>query len=173
MPIATKDLIDGGFNDSYYPNTQDGPNEVQLKVLDEKQNAPGNLPVPPCCIFNYIKHQVNTKPDAPALQYELNPAVSYAELDKLTEKITRVLSIRKGTIVPICMDVSINLVATIVATLRAGAAYLVLDPHGSVERNNCIIEDCTADIVVVNAQYAPSYEKGLVLDSALSHGLSY
>ncbi|KAL8801462.1 MAG: hypothetical protein Q9182_004428 [Xanthomendoza sp. 2 TL-2023] len=89
MPIATKGLINGAFNHSHYLDIQDGPHAVRLKMADNKQKAPENRPVPPCRIFDYIKHQINTKPDAPALQYELNPAVSYAQLNKLTEKIAR------------------------------------------------------------------------------------
>lgn len=71
------------------------------------------------------------------------------------------------------MDVSVNLIATIVAILRAGAAYLVLDPKGSVERNNGVIEDCNANIAIVDTHYAPSYEKGIILDAAPSKLASY
>ncbi|KAI4231866.1 MAG: hypothetical protein LQ349_005333 [Xanthoria aureola] len=159
-PIATRDLIDGVFDDSQHgSDTQDAPGAVHQETKYSKRNVLLEVPKAPCRIFDYIKYQVDTNPDAPALQYESDPAISYAQLDKLTERIARALSVRKGTIVPICMDVSVNLIATIVAILRAGAVYLVLDPKGSVERNNGVIEDCNANIAIIDTHYAPSYER--------------
>lgn len=125
-------------------------------------------PSAPCRVHDFIDHQILLHPDAPAIQYESEKAISYGELDKLAERVALVLAIKPNTVVPICMDVSVGLVATIVAILRSGAAYCILDPGGSVERNNGIVEDTNAGMVIVDRVYAPLFSKSLSLEDALS-----
>ena len=69
------------------------------------------------------------------------------------------------------MDVSVELIATILAILRSGSAYVVLDPSGSAERNNRIVEDTEADFVVVDEKYSSFFTRSVVLRAALSKGL--
>ncbi len=125
-------------------------------------------PEAPCRITDFIAYQVQTQPLAPAVQYGANESITYVGLSRLAAEIAVSLSIRRGTIVPICMDTSVNFIATIVATLMCSAAFVVLDSRGSIDRNNAIVDDCNAAIVIVDKLYAPLFENSVVLESALA-----
>lgn len=96
------------------------------------------------------------------MQFHRKPSTSYAELGALAKSIALTLSIHKGSIVPICMDRSVAFVASILAVLRSGAAYVILDPKGPVERNNGIVEECHATIVIADEAYAPLFDRAVV-----------
>lgn len=122
----------------------------------------------PCSITEFIDHQIPLRPEAPAVQFQSDKATTYSELSKLSERIAHVLSIRKGTVIPICMDVSVEFIGTILAILRLGAAYVILDPMGPTNRNIGIVESCGADIVVVDERFSTLYRGGIALKTALS-----
>ena len=64
-------------------------------------------------------------------------ACTYLELEKLSNKIARVLrdnGVQPGDVVGVSMKRSFELVATVIAILKNGAAYLPLDPEYPVER---------------------------------------
>ena len=125
--------------------------------------------VAPCCIFEFIDYRTKSQPAAPAIQYENNLALSYQDLQQLSNSIAHNLIIRPRTIVPICMDVSVELVATILAVLKSGAAYVVLDPKGSAERNNAIVKDVEADFVIVDQIYSSAFVQSVVINTTPSN----
>ena len=64
-------------------------------------------------------------------------ACTYGELEKLSNKIAHVLresGVAPGDVVGVSMKRSFELVATVIAILKNGAAYLPLDPEYPVER---------------------------------------
>lgn len=165
-PIATRDLVSP--EPTEFPEGQ--PQKLAaLKVNDNEWQKPSQtrLPKAPCRVYDFIRYQVATQPAAPAVQFSTSEFVTYLELSELATKIALAISIQPRTIVPLCMDPSVSFIATILAILNAGAAYVVLDPHGSVERNNGIVNDCNANIVVVDKVYAPIFENSIVLASAI------
>ena len=126
-------------------------------------------PKAPCAVHELINHQAVLHPNSPAVQFESTKPTTYGQLNALAVRITNKLAIKPKTIVPICMDVSVEFVATILAILRSGAAYCTIDPSGSLERNNGIVEDCNASMVVVNQIYAPLFgNRGMSIEGALS-----
>ena len=135
-------------------------NNIESKGLSRNGTAKA-----PRCLYDFIRYQVATQPEAPAVQFSTSDFVTYLQLSELTTKIVLALEIQPHTIVPVCMDPSIHFIATLLAILKTGAAYVILDPHGSAKRNNDIINDCNATVVVVDTDYALLFEKGLVLDS--------
>lgn len=171
MPYLREDLLHRGVNNIYHDGSGSKvPYEISVMKAKATLIRDNLLATPsaPCRVHDYINHQMLLHPDAPAIQYESENFLSYGELDKLAERIALVLPITPNTVVPICMDVSVGLVATIVAILRSGAAYCILDPGGSVERNKGIVEDTNADMVIVDRAYAPLFDKSLDLEDALS-----
>ncbi len=152
---------------------------VSQNLLDEKMigvnvtsasssNEDLVAPIAPCRIHDYIIHRAKTNPSAPAVQNYEGQTVTYAELETMAKKIAQGLQIQPKTIVPICMDTSTEFIATIIAVLMSGAAYVTLDPTGAVERNNGIVEDSNASIVVVDQVYAPLFTKSMTLHKILA-----
>ena len=172
MPISTTDLVRADVH-----KTVEGDSETKTMTRDDftakgsPTYAPDQAPVPPtvpCLITDFFEYQVRVRPDAPAVQFESDAAVTYADLGWLSHRIAHVLSIPRKTIVPVCMDVSVDFIATILAILISGACYVILDPKGPTERNKRIVESCNAGTVVVDEAHASVHPHSVVLKTALS-----
>ncbi|KAK0515361.1 hypothetical protein JMJ35_002740 [Cladonia borealis] len=114
-------------------------------------------------IVTLFEEQVRSTPTAPAIQYEQDTPITFEELNQLANNLARVLHIRRRTFVPVCMDRSVNFIACLLAILKCGAAYVVLDPNGAKQRNEHIVEDCEAEIVLTDSQYASKFKQACVV----------
>jgi enterobactin synthetase component F len=87
-------------------------------------------PVPDTTLAALIAAAMAAHPGAPALEFN-GAVLSYAELDARTAALAGALRARgakPGTVVAVALERSLELVIALVAVLRAGAAYLPLDP---------------------------------------------
>jgi non-ribosomal peptide synthetase component F/acyl carrier protein len=95
--------------------------------------------------------------DAVALAYE-GARMTYAELDARANRIARQLlarGARTGDLVGLCVERSLETVAGILGILKAGAAYLPLDPAYPDERIAHMLADSGARLVLTTAELAP------------------
>ncbi|TGU02007.1 amino acid adenylation domain-containing protein, partial [bacterium M00.F.Ca.ET.155.01.1.1] len=127
-----------------------------------------------------IAAQVLERPNAIAL-VDGNDQVTYAQLDAWSRAIAREL-IRLGATaevrVGVAMQRSAALVASLLGVLRAGAAYVPLDPSYPAERLAHIVDDSQLRLIVTDAeslaQHAalfgarPTLDAAALRDSALS-----
>ncbi|WP_344423585.1 amino acid adenylation domain-containing protein, partial [Amycolatopsis minnesotensis] len=93
--------------------------------------------------------QVRRSPDAAAVVFE-GRSVTYRELDERANRIANRLvaaGVRPDDLVGICLDRGIELVASMLAVLKSGGAYLPLDPTNPAERLAYLLDD--ADVVLV------------------------
>jgi amino acid adenylation domain-containing protein len=79
-------------------------------------------------IVELVSHQVRTRPDAIAVQDD-ERLVTYAELDRRAEEIQSRLPAGPGRVVAVVLEKSVDLLAALLAVLRAGAAYLPVAPE--------------------------------------------
>lgn len=124
-------------------------------------------PVAPCLVTDKIRYNVEVNPGAFAVHCENEQPCTYAELWQLALTIMSNAKIAPGFIVPICMDPTIEYVATILAVLIAGSAYTILDPEGAPERNRAIVENTGGDLVMVHEKYAPLFESSCSVEQCL------
>ncbi|WP_042161234.1 non-ribosomal peptide synthetase [Paenibacillus gorillae] len=95
--------------------------------------------------------------------------LTYEELDDRAERMAAVLR-SKGvaieTIVPIAAQRSLSMMITILAVLKAGGAYLPIDPEHPPERIRGILEDSGAKLLLAGAKWmhALPYFEGETLD---------
>jgi non-ribosomal peptide synthetase component F len=104
----------------------------------------------PSTITSLFEHQVLLHPFGPAVEFENQPEISFFRLKLLSNCIATALSVQPGQIVPICVDLSVELLASILGVLGSGAAYVILDPAGSLKRNRFIVEEVKADIIITS-----------------------
>lgn len=82
-------------------------------------------------VLQLYEAQVACAPDRVALVFQ-GISLTYGELDarsnRLAQNLTRNGS-RRGEFIAICLDRSIELVVALVGILKAGAAYVPLDPE--------------------------------------------
>ncbi|MGC0419516.1 amino acid adenylation domain-containing protein [Embleya sp. AB8] len=79
--------------------------------------------------------------------------ISYRELGELADLVGARLAaagVAKGALVGVCLPRTPHLVATLLAVLRAGAAYVPLDPEYPRDRLEWVIESSQAPLVVTD-----------------------
>ncbi|KAK5998071.1 Nonribosomal peptide synthase sidE [Cladobotryum mycophilum] len=138
------------------------------KLTATEYSDPLDMPAAPCLVTDFIRYQVEANPNEYAVHVENEHPYTYSELWQLVEHIAAKASFTPGTIVPICLDPSVEFVATIVAILLSGAAYVVLDPEGSVERNQVIAADCGEEAVVAHKKYIDLFDRATSIENLLS-----
>ena len=108
-------------------------------------------------IVSLIAEQAARTPDRVALRDRCCD-VTYAELEQASDRLAAHLGetgIGRGAIVGVCHGHEPQLVIALLAILKAGAAYLPLDPGYPAERLAYMIEDSGAAAIVGDATTAP------------------
>ncbi|WP_164744542.1 non-ribosomal peptide synthetase, partial [Paenibacillus xylaniclasticus] len=88
--------------------------------------------------------------------------LTYAELDERSEQLARELwsnGVREGSTVSLLIDRSVDMLISILGILKAGAAYVPIDPSYPAERILYMLQDSGAN--------------WLITKSSLTNGLSY
>ncbi|ROM87481.1 non-ribosomal peptide synthetase [Pseudomonas brassicacearum] len=109
-----------------------------------------------------LSQQVALSPNTPALVFE-DQRLSYAELDLRAQAVARALraaGIGADTIVPVCMERSVDMVVALLGIVHAGAAWLPLDPELPAARLAFLIEDADAKVTLTQAQWLPKLPAG-------------
>jgi amino acid adenylation domain-containing protein len=105
-------------------------------------------------VLTLFQRQSRTAPSAIAVQCG-DTSLTYAELDERSDRIAGYLQARGAgpeTLVGICLDRSVDLLVTLLGVLKAGAAYLPLDPAFPAERLAFMIEDSAAPLIVTETR---------------------
>ncbi|WP_086956409.1 non-ribosomal peptide synthetase, partial [Xenorhabdus innexi] len=104
------------------------------------------------CIHQLFERQAEKTPDATALVYE-NQSVSYAELNIRANRLAHQLvelGVTPDQRVAICMASSPARIVGLLAVLKAGGAYIPLDPAYPGERLNYILTDAAPTILLAD-----------------------
>ncbi|HYE95662.1 MAG TPA: amino acid adenylation domain-containing protein, partial [Rubricoccaceae bacterium] len=101
-------------------------------------------------IHRLFSRRAALSPDAPALSFH-DASLTYAQLDSrssLLARHLRRLGVRPDTLVALCMERSARLVVSILGVLKAGGAYLPLDPSYPLERLSLMLEDSQPPVLL-------------------------
>ena len=102
-----------------------------------------------------LREAAKRRQDAVAVvDAERDRSVTYGELDALSDRLRDVLvkaGVQPGDRVGICVPKSIASVAAIFGSLKAGAAYVPVDPTAPATRNAYIFDDCTVRALFVES----------------------
>ncbi len=100
-------------------------------------------------IHRVFEEQVKLTPDAVAVIGE--QSLSYNELNEKANQLARFLEssgVRPGGRVALCLERSLEAVVSLLGTLKAGAAYVPIDPTYPVSRLSYLIEDSQAQALL-------------------------
>ena len=101
-----------------------------------------------------IREQILSHPDRIAVEHG-DQRLSYAEIgtraDELAARLAD-LGARPGTLVGVAMARTPELICTVLAVHRTGAAYVPLDPRYPAERLAFMLDDSGAEVVVTDAR---------------------
>jgi amino acid adenylation domain-containing protein len=105
-------------------------------------------------IVDLFSQQVKRTPHHTAVSFGKN-RLSYIELDEKSSQLAHYLKARgvgEETLVPICIGRSTEMVVGILAILKAGAAYVPVDPEYPENRISFMLEDTGARVVVCDRE---------------------
>jgi amino acid adenylation domain-containing protein len=108
------------------------------------------VPAADTLMHRLFERWATTKPDAMALRFQ-GRTLTYGELDAAAEARARELrerGVRPNTIVGLCVERSLDFPIGVLAVLKAGGAYLPLDPSYPRERLAYMLEDSGAPILL-------------------------
>jgi nonribosomal peptide synthetase DhbF len=144
LPIGALDVVRGVERDLVLT----APNDTDLPLLE-------------LTVADLLARQVEQTPEAVALVVAgaggLDAAVSYRELDERSGRVARALR-RRGvgpeTVVAVAMPRSVDLAVALVGVVKAGGAYLPIDPASPAERIKAVLSDSSARAVLADAMSA-------------------
>ncbi|MFF7593355.1 amino acid adenylation domain-containing protein [Kitasatospora purpeofusca] len=114
--------------------------------------------------------QVARAPGATAVVFE-GVEVSYGELDARANRLARLLvgrGVGPESVVGVCLERGVDLVVALLAVLKAGGAYLPVDPELPADRIGIMVTDAGAGLVVTAGSVASLLPEGVsvvVLDA--------
>jgi amino acid adenylation domain-containing protein/non-ribosomal peptide synthase protein (TIGR01720 family) len=108
------------------------------------------------CIHELFAEQVRRTPNAVAIRFE-DAEITYRQLDQRSNQLARYLIERGASSnvpVGVCLGRSPEVIVAILAILKAGAAYLPIDPLYPQARRAAMIEDALLQIIVTDSEVA-------------------
>ena len=136
----------------------------ELPMLSERERTAllsrwsadgGEYPV--ACLHELFEARAAADPAAPAATYE-GDTMSYRELNERANRLARLLrDLGVGPEVPValCLRRSLDLAVAIVAVLKAGGAYIPLDPGYPADRLAFVLEDAAPPALLTQEELLP------------------
>ncbi len=130
--------------------------------------APASANAGRLTLVELFARQVKARPDHLALSAG-QQHWTYLELDQQTDQLAALLQSRGArpeVLIGLCCERGANMVLGILSILKAGAAYLPLDPRYPKERLRLILDDCRAPLLLSERAVAgdlPSHGAEVVL----------
>lgn len=102
------------------------------------------------CLHQLITEQAHRTPAAPAVVFE-GQTLTYADLDQRANQLAHYLlswGVVPDTPIALCVERSLEMIVGLLGILKAGAAYLPLDPFYPAERLAFMLQDSQAPILL-------------------------
>ncbi|MEO5561986.1 MAG: amino acid adenylation domain-containing protein, partial [Chitinophagaceae bacterium] len=147
------------------------PSSVKQQLLVDFVNTKADYPVD-TTVVGLFTEQVRQNPDSIALVCD-NKNLTYQQLDEASNQLANYLlqkGIHEEMLVPVCLDRSIEMVVSILAILKTGAAYVPVDPDYPTERIKYMLSDTNAKMIVTWSGNNIHFDKELGIETILVDG---
>ncbi|WP_163835887.1 non-ribosomal peptide synthetase/type I polyketide synthase [Spartinivicinus ruber] len=121
------------------------------------------------CLHQVFEKQAQETPQATAVKIN-DQTISYAELNNKANCLAlylQSLGIKPDDLVGICVEKSLDMTVAVFGVLKAGAAFVPLDPHYPKERLSYMIEDSQISVLLSQRKLnteLPFFKKIIYLD---------
>jgi amino acid adenylation domain-containing protein len=102
------------------------------------------------CVHQWIERQCALTPDAIAISFQ-DQILTYRQLEQRSSQLARhleFLGVGNEALVGVLLERSIELVISLLAVLKAGGAYIPLDPSFPKDRLSFMLEDSRAAVLI-------------------------
>ncbi|MFJ9343606.1 amino acid adenylation domain-containing protein [Streptomyces sp. NPDC101733] len=137
------------------------------RLLTEVNHAGGEIP--DATLVELFERQAARHADAVAVTYE-GASLTYGEVNARANRLARHLvtqGVGPESLVGVCLERSAELVVALLAVLKAGGAYLPIDPDSPADRIAYMVQDAQPVLLVTTSSNAAARE--LAQDLPLVH----
>ncbi|MEG4202268.1 amino acid adenylation domain-containing protein, partial [Microcoleus sp. Pol12A5] len=113
------------------------------------------------CVHQLFEEQAERNPDTIAVIFE-NQTITYRELNHRANQLAHHLQkqgVEPESIVGICAHRSLEIIVGMLGILKAGAAYLPIDPATPADRKALMLEDARVQVLLTQQRLAESLPK--------------
>ncbi|WP_410813373.1 amino acid adenylation domain-containing protein [Micromonospora sp. 067-2] len=124
--------------------------------------GPVTAPWSPTCVHEMIAERARAVPGAVAVEYG-SAALTYAELDRRTNQLAhhlRALGVGAEVVVALYLERSLDVPVAILGALKAGGAYLPIDPAYPAARIALMLGEARPAVVVTRRHLADRLDAG-------------
>src|SRR5262249_2021564 len=132
--------------------------EIEREQIVVEWNQTGSPYPHDRCVHELFAEQTERNPDRTALIDE-REWVSYQELNRRTNQLghyLQKLGVGPEVVVGVCLERSMEMVMAVLGVLKAGGAYLPLDPNSPLERLGYLLEDAGVGVVLTEQEFEAS-----------------
>jgi len=132
--------------------TNDKLKRIELLNNSTKTNYPKDK-----IVTEFITTSAERYPSKTAVYFQ-DAELSYHELEKTSNQLAHFLiqkGVKKGDIVGLMVDRSFNMIISLLAIIKSGAAYLPLDPHYPEGRLTYMLEDSGTTHLIISEAHSP------------------
>lgn len=129
--------------------------EQERRLLTETWNSTAR-PVPRATIHGLFERQAARTPLAVAVE-DNTRSLTYRQLNQEANRLARrlqELGAGPETLIGLCLDRSCDMLISVLAVLKAGAAYLPLDPAHPEERFQFLLKDAGVQLLLTEPSWA-------------------
>ena len=142
---------------------------MTIEVLPRPAWNATDVAYPTSILPEMFEEQVARTPDLPAIS-DRREALSYAQLNARMNRLAhRLVELGAGpeTLVAVCLTPSVDLLVALYAVLKAGAAYVPIDPEYPAERIEFMLRDAAAPILLTEQALVDALPAGTATVVAL------
>lgn len=110
-------------------------------------------------IYRLFQQQVSKHPDVLAVM-DNERTLSFEQLDELVDTIASKFLCNNPSYIGIVMDHSVEMIASILAVVKVGAAYIPAEPTFPIERIRYMMKECDVDFLITHEKYAAHINNG-------------
>ncbi len=116
------------------------------------------------CLHQLFEQQTKLTPDAVAMAWN-GVSYSYRSLNERANQLARylrLLGIEMESRVALCLDRSLEMGTALLGALKAGAAYVPMDPSLPYERSRAMIQDSEARVLLTQKRFAAHFRDATI-----------
>jgi len=120
-------------------------------------------------LHRYLEESVARHADRVAVREPGDVSIRYGELGELTDRLRNrlvALGVQPGDRVGIFLRKSIDTVASVFGILKAGAAYVPVDPTAPASRNAYILGNCAVKVAITEKRFEAALRAKLAEENA-------